>query len=77
MNVFVQKILLIIFVFFWKEIKAQCPAFCSGCNVIDLSVCERCNEGYFLNSGACYQCPEGCIDCTSLTRCYSCTEGYF
>ena len=77
MNGLSQKILLIIFLFLWKEITAQCPAFCSSCNAIDFSVCLKCNEGYFLNSGACYQCPEGYIDCTSLTKCFPRIHGYF
>ena len=35
-----------------------------------------CQSGYYENSGECWKCSEGCLVCSSLLACTSCTVGY-
>ena len=53
-----------------------------GCELPCLSckgyLCEKCNEGFFLNSYAkCQSCDLSCFKCESLTICTECRKGYY
>jgi hypothetical protein len=48
---------------------------CTGKNLyyIDTAECtDTCKEGYYPSGNFCYQCSEGCRECTSDTVCTFC-----
>ncbi|CAD8127452.1 unnamed protein product [Paramecium sonneborni] len=54
----------------------KCGENCQECQIIEsnkLSVCTKCNQGYFLIQDRCSQCAEKCLDCkNSASNCISC-----
>lgn len=51
---------------------------CSECNLNENVVsCEGCFNEYYLESGVCNACPNGCAACSDNITCSQCTSGYF
>ena len=52
----------------------------NGCIECTQDVCNECEVGYTIDSGACTLCAthiSGCFACSSKTNCTSCNAGYF
>jgi hypothetical protein len=56
----------------------SCPniAYCSACDSYGIG-CVLCNLGYYLNSGSCTSCVNGCSNCQSDNYCNQAANGYF
>ena len=52
----------------------QIDTDCVKCSNKD--TCTGCREGFYLSSGGCQKCPEGCSSCTNENSCDSCEPGY-
>lgn len=48
-----------------------CSSVIDGCRACDDGNCLSCEDGYYLDSGSCLVCPQGCSSCTS-TDCLEC-----
>ena len=48
-----------------------------GCIDFDArqQICQACADGYYLSSGACYRCSDGCMACASA-GCIQCRQSY-
>ena len=54
----------------------SCGDQCIRCNS-GPNLCLECNLGYYLFSGYCTICPNGCANCTSIYYCSECQPNYF
>ncbi|CAD8151634.1 unnamed protein product [Paramecium pentaurelia] len=54
-------------------------AYCcqTNCQQCVISICIKCNPGYYLSGSLCYSCIQSCIDCTSSTVCTQCNDNYW
>lgn len=48
----------------------------TGCSWCTQSVCYECNAGFYLSSGSCYPCANGCLFCTGYWECVACSIEY-
>ena len=51
-----------------------CAGFCETCSSFEQ--CDQCSTGFYLDSGRCVRCEEGCLDCSGFS-CNSCVSGFF
>lgn len=52
------------------------PSSCANCDG-DSTICQICNNGYYLSGGRCYNCQSNCLTCLSNTQCSTCTPGTY
>jgi len=52
---------------------------CVSCKGFGPYTCTKCKDGYYVKSGECQKCAEGCESCTGTanTDCKNCVKGYF
>jgi proprotein convertase subtilisin/kexin type 5 len=62
--------------FAFYEHCVACLPGCAECPEEYPTICTSCEDGYYLEEQFCYQCPEGCLSCSSPTVCGSCASTY-
>lgn len=56
----------------------SCITCQTGLVLLNASCLSSCGSGYYLSSGTCYPCANGCSSCTSSSICTGCTtSGYW
>ena len=57
----------------------QCLSPCETCTGKESTKCLSCKKGYYFNetSKSCHQCSSDCLDCTDLSHCTICIDGYY
>ena len=54
----------------------KCDESCPNCNSGD-GACEFCPVGKYVDGKTCTACPSECTACSSASRCFECTTGYY
>lgn len=52
---------------------------CVSCQInnnTNMTYCSQCNTGYLYHNGTCWECPEGCANCSDNTTCTNCYPGF-
>lgn len=65
--------------FFWCDTCNNTIQGCVSCQInstTNMTYCSQCDTGYLYHNGTCWQCSDGCANCSDNTTCTICYPGF-
>lgn len=63
-----------------REVLPHCSrCLCTKCDIFNtrgILIAQACDNGYYLKNGKCLPCQSYCQDCSSLSYCVTCANGF-